>query len=115
VLLNLNSIVEATGFKPNIVLIIADDLGWSDAGFTNRHGSGQKVPETPNLNNLAQKSIILDNFYVQALCTPTRSSLFSGRYPHKLGWLFSSSVVIGVNEYLKPEYKTVTEVCYIPM
>ena len=106
-----NTILATAAFKPNIVLIIADDLGWGDIGFSKKHGTTLGIPETPILDNLAEKSVILDNLYVQSLCTPTRSSLLTGRYPHNLGWLFSASVIIGVNEYLKPEHKTFTEVC----
>ncbi|XP_063682139.1 arylsulfatase B-like isoform X2 [Bolinopsis microptera] len=105
-----NTILATAGFKPNIVLIIADDLGWGDIGFSKKHGTTLATPETPNLDILAEKSVILDNLYVQNLCTPTRSSLLTGRYPHSLGWLFSASVIIGVNEYLKPEHRTFTEI-----
>ena len=101
----------ASGFKPNIVLIIADDMGWSDTGFTNKHGTTSVTPDTPNLNRLAEESIVLDNFYTQTFCTPTRSSLFTGRYPHRLGYLFSTNVVNRLDDYLKLEHTTFTEVC----
>ena len=51
---------------PHILFILADDLGWSDVGF---HGS---VIKTPNIDKLANEGVILDNYYVQPLCTPTR-------------------------------------------
>ena len=70
----------ANGSKPpNIVLAAIDDLGWSDVGF---QGS---VIHTPNINRLAAEGVILDNYYVQPLCTPTRSTLMSGRYPIHTG------------------------------
>ena len=70
----------ACASKPvNIVLTVIDDLGWSDVGF---QGS---VIHTPNINRLAAEGVILDNYYVQPLCTPSRSTLMSGRYPIHTG------------------------------
>ena len=64
---------------PHILFILADDLGWSDLGF---HGS---VIKTPNIDKLASEGVILDNYYVLPLCTPTRSALMTGRYPIHTG------------------------------
>jgi len=58
--------------KPNILLIVADDLGWGDVSY---HGS--RIP-TPNLDRLAREGVELDQHYVMPQCTPTRSSLLSG-------------------------------------
>jgi arylsulfatase I/J len=65
--------------KPNIVFIIADDLGWQDVGF---HGSDIR---TPNLDKLAATGARLENFYCLQLCTPTRAALMTGRYPMRYG------------------------------
>ena len=54
---------------PHILFILADDLGWIDVGF---HGS--KI-HTPNIDSLAKDGVILDNYYVQPVCTPARGSL----------------------------------------
>lgn len=64
---------------PNILLIVADDLGWSDVGW---HGGFSK---TPNLDRLVREGIELDQHYVQPVCTPTRTALMSGRYPGRFG------------------------------
>ena len=59
---------------PHIVLIVADDYGFNDIGY---HGSEIR---TPNLDKLAAQGVRLENYYVQPICTPTRSQLMSGRY-----------------------------------
>ncbi|XP_073242241.1 arylsulfatase B-like [Porites lutea] len=64
---------------PHILLVVADDLGWSDVGF---HGS--KI-QTPNIDQLASEGVILDNYYVMPICTPTRSALLTGMYPIHTG------------------------------
>jgi arylsulfatase A-like enzyme len=65
--------------RPNIVHIVADDLGWADVGF---HGGEIK---TPNLDKLAASGVRLEQFYVQSVCSPTRAALLTGRYPIRLG------------------------------
>ena len=66
--------------RPNIVFILADDLGRADVGFN----GGQEV-KTPNLDRLAAAGARLDQFYVQPVCSPTRAALMTGRYPMRHG------------------------------
>jgi len=75
----LANLAQAAATKPNILFIVADDLGWKDVGF---HGS---YIETPNLNKLAAGGTKLEQFYVQPMCTPTRAALLTGRYPFRYG------------------------------
>lgn len=65
--------------RPNVLLIVADDLGWGDVGW---HGGFGK---TPHMDGLVRTGIELDQHYVQPVCTPTRAALLSGRYPGRFG------------------------------
>lgn len=64
----------------NILLIIADDLGWSDVGFHNGE------IHTPNLDGLAEEHVQFDQFYTQPVCTATRVSIYTGDYPFRHGF-----------------------------
>ena len=64
---------------PNIVIILADDLGWADVSY---HGGYIK---TPHLDQLAKDGVELDRFYVCPMCSPTRATLLTGRYPIRYG------------------------------
>jgi len=65
--------------RPNIVIIVADDLGWRDVSF---HGGEIR---TPNIDRLAVEGVQLDRFYVAPVCSPTRAGLMTGRYPIRYG------------------------------
>jgi arylsulfatase A-like enzyme len=66
--------------KPNIVHIVADDLGWKDVGF-----NGCTDIKTPNIDRLAASGAKFSQFYVQPMCTPTRAAMLTGRYPFRYG------------------------------
>jgi arylsulfatase A-like enzyme len=89
--------------KPNIVYIVADDLGWKDVGF-----NGCADIKTPNLDKLAGEGAKLTQFYVQPMCTPTRAALLTGRYPFRYGLQTAvipsvSSYGLDTNEWLLPQ------------
>lgn len=71
--------LRAAAKRPNIVLILADDMGFSDIGCY-----GSEI-ETPNLDRLAQRGVRFTHFYNNARCCPTRASLMTGLYPHQAG------------------------------
>lgn len=78
--------------QPNIVHIVADDLGWKDVGF-----NGCKDIKTPNLDKLAAEGATFSHFYVQPMCTPTRAALMTGRYPFRYG--LQTAVIPSVSDY----------------
>ena len=66
--------------RPNVVLIVADDLGWADLGVY-----GSRFHETPNLDRLAAQGMLFTNAYAAGpVCSPTRTSLMTGRYPARV-------------------------------
>ena len=83
--------VTASG-KPNIVHIVADDLGWKDVGF-----NGCTDIKTPNIDALAAGGAKFTQFYVQPMCTPTRAALMTGRYPFRYG--LQTAVIPSVSAY----------------
>jgi arylsulfatase B len=65
--------------KPNIIIILADDLGWGDVGY---HGS---TIRTPNIDRLSKEGVNLNRYYTAPICSPTRAGLMTGRYPNRVG------------------------------
>ena len=102
-LLGLQALSNSSSIKqPNIVFIVADDMGYQDVGF---RGSNIR---TPNIDRLAREGVILENHYVMSVCAPTRASLMTGRYPIRTGfWKGNLNSVekfgLGLNETLLPE------------
>jgi len=66
--------------QPNIVLILADDLGWSDVGF-----QGAKLNATPVLDQLAREGVVFSQFYATPTCAPSRAVLLTGQYGPRHG------------------------------
>ena len=69
----------AAAQKPNIVILVADDQGYANIGYHNA------TVLTPRIDALAKAGVILEGYYVQPICSPTRSSLMTGRYTYRLG------------------------------
>lgn len=69
--------------KPNVIVIVADDLGWHDVGFR-----GGDI-DTPSLDRIAAEGAVFDRFYTTPICSPTRAALMTGRDPMRLGLAYS--------------------------
>ena len=93
--------------RPNIVLIMADDMGYSDLGCY-----GGEI-QTPNLDKLAADGLRFTQFYNTARCCPTRASLMTGLYPHQtgMGWMTAANLDHkGYTGDLNKECVTIAEV-----
>ncbi|WP_201767039.1 sulfatase [Novipirellula maiorica] len=66
--------------KPNIVFILADDLGWQDVGFM-----GSRYFETPHLDALAEQSVVFDQAYMYPTCSPSRAAILTGKQSFRTG------------------------------
>jgi arylsulfatase A-like enzyme len=93
-----------TAPKPHIIFVLADDLGWNSMGYENYDLNFT----TPFLSDLASKGIIMDNYYAQEMCSPSRASLLTGRYPLTIGMQYSminptTSFGLSTDETLLPE------------
>lgn len=80
------------GPRPHVVVIIADDLGWGDVGFT----GGDLA--TPRLDGLARESLVLERFYAAPMCSPARAQLMTGKHALRLGVVrnFKPDDVVGL-------------------
>ena len=89
--------------KPNIIYIMADDLGWSELG-----SYGNRFNETPFLDSLAKNGIRFTQAYVPApVCSPTRAALMTGKYPAKVG--ITDFLDVKDEKFLSPDYLTLNE------
>jgi hypothetical protein len=79
--------VARTDARPNVVVVLVDDMGWSDIG-----PYGGEIP-TPNLDALAGRGVRFTQFYSTPRCSPTRASLLTGVYPHQAGMGHLDSVI----------------------
>ncbi len=71
--------------RPNVIVIVADDLGYGDIG-----ANGSEVIATPHIDSLAQQGVRLTDGYVSAaVCSPTRAGLFTGRYQSRFGYEYN--------------------------
>lgn len=80
--------------QPNILLVMADDLGYGDVGY-----NGNKIAKTPNLDKMAGESIRFDRFYAAApVCSPTRASCITGRHPYRYNIEWAGEAPLNTNE-----------------
>ena len=73
-------VISATSARqPNILFYVIDDLGWNDTSYNGAEYS------TPSIDKLASEGVRLKQYYVQPVCSPSRSALMAGRYSYNLG------------------------------
>ena len=90
---------SAPGDKPNIIFILADDLGWAELGCY-----GNTFNETPNLDRLAKQGMRFTDAYAAApVCSPYRAALMTGQYPAR----------VGITDYLRPNDKNHLSTHYV--
>jgi len=96
---------ELSGMRPNILLIMADDMGFSDLG-----SYGSEI-ETPHLDRLAEGGIRFTQFYNTARCCPTRAALLTGLYQHQagVGWMTADFGIPGYQGHLNENCVTIAE------
>ena len=92
--------------RPNVIIIMADDMGWSDIGCY-----GSEI-ETPNLDRLAKNGLRFTQFYNTGRCCPTRASLLTGTYPHQagIGHMMNDTGLPGYKGDLGSNVRTIAEV-----
>ena len=66
--------------SPHLILVLGDDVGYNNVGF---HGSNPEI-QTPVLDQLATEGVTFSRFYAYSWCGPSRASLLSGRFPHRI-------------------------------
>ncbi len=97
-----------TDGRPNIVIVLVDDMGWSDIG-----AYGSEIP-TPNLDALARGGVRFTQFYATPRCSPSRASLLTGLYPHQAGMGHLDNVILpgsaGTTGRLNERSVTIAEV-----
>lgn len=87
--------LKVTAMRPNIVVVVADDLGWGDVSY---HGSDEI--HTPNIDALAADGVALESYYVSPMCSPSRATLLSGRHPIHTG--LQHNVIYSAEPYALP-------------
>jgi arylsulfatase len=105
---NLASAADKKADRPNVVVILIDDMGFSDLQCY-----GGEVP-TPNINKLATEGVRFTQFYNTARCSPSRAALMTGLYPHEAGMGFLDNMVVpgskGTQGRLRDDCVTMAEV-----
>lgn len=96
------------GRRPNIILILADDMGFSDLGIM-----GSEI-RTPNIDSMARNGVLLSSMYNAARCCPTRAALLTGLYPHKagLGHMGADLGTPAYQGYLRTDAATIAELLH---
>lgn len=102
--------LSAADPRPNVIFILADDLGWGDLGCY-----GNKIIKTPNLDRMAKEGMLLTHFYVNgSVCSPSRCAFFTGQYParHRIHGHYAteqSNQSRGMSNWLDPQVNNIAK------
>src|SRR3954464_2487581 len=81
IVLLIAAVCPAAPRRPNVVVFVADDLGWRDLGY-----AGSTFYESPNIDALAKRGAVFTSAYAACpVCSPTRAALLTGKYPQRVG------------------------------
>lgn len=90
---------ERSKKKPNVIVIVADDLGFGDVGY-----NGNSLIKTPILDQLSKEGVVLNRFYTaSSICSPSRAALLTGRHSYRSGILAAHTAGMRVGEVTIPE------------
>eukprot|EP00756_Hemistasia_phaeocysticola_P036757 Hpha_TRINITY_DN16658_c3_g3::TRINITY_DN16658_c3_g3_i1::g.183461::m.183461/K12375/ARSI_J; arylsulfatase I/J len=95
--------VVAAVKPPHLILMALDDVGWADVSM--RGGAFR----TPRIDGLVQEGLLVDKFYTQPVCSPTRSSFITGRYPFHTGMQHTDTLVPGTTAHIPQDTPTIAE------
>ena len=104
--MNIANLESTLGGRPNIILILVDDMGFADLSIM-----GSEI-RTPNIDRLARGGVLMSSMYNCARCCPTRASLLTGLYPHKagIGHMTPNLGVPAYQGFLRNDTVTIAEV-----
>ena len=92
----------AHGAPPNVLILLADDLGWADVGYHDGE------IHTPGIDRLAREGLRMERFYSAPICSPTRAALMTGQDPLKLGMAYDQ-IHPWYNAGLSPDAYTIAD------
>ncbi len=91
--------VNSSESRPNVILVMCDDLGWGDVGF-----NGNTIIHTPNIDKMASEGVVFERFYSAcAVSSPTRASVLTGRNPYRTGVFDANAGILRTEEITIPE------------
>ena len=93
----------AASKQPHVVIMVLDDIGWADVSY---HGGD--FP-TPAIDGLATTGVDLTRWYIQPVCSPTRSSIMTGRFPFHTGMQHYTTLAPGTTAHMPTDQETVAE------
>eukprot|EP01064_Diplonema_japonicum_P011613 TRINITY_DN1900_c4_g1_i1.p1 TRINITY_DN1900_c4_g1~~TRINITY_DN1900_c4_g1_i1.p1 ORF type:complete len:487 (+),score=130.85 TRINITY_DN1900_c4_g1_i1:62-1522(+) len=102
-MLSILTVAAVVSIQPHVLMLVVDDLGWADVGY-----NGGDMP-SPSIDKLAEEGIKLGRYYMQPVCSPTRSAFMTGRYPFTTGLQHMDTIVPGSTAGIPQDVPTLPE------